>query len=137
MNKRFSVLALFFALSVSSFAQRITYPELVYRSDLPEIFIDDLVFPADSNSAILAFTFRFNNDFLPYKKIPLNSTFPAPEDAEFYSTVRLNSEIFEGNTKRMNEAAMRSINRDFWSDTLFTKTYEETKSPEIYASGSM
>ncbi|HBQ61554.1 MAG TPA: hypothetical protein DD671_18575, partial [Balneolaceae bacterium] len=135
MRKLVLSLIILFTFAGSLLAQRVTYPQLVFRSQTPEIFIDELILPAEDGKTTLAFLFRFNNDFIPYKKIPMNNEFNAPEDAEFYSTVRLSTEIYEGELKRRQDPSANSVTRDFWSDTLFAASFEETRSNENFAAG--
>lgn len=137
MSKRLLVLFLLLGFSTSLFAQRVSYRQLVMRSQSPTIFIDDIIIPGEEGKSTLAFIFRFNNDFIPFKKLPLNNSFNAPESAQFYSTIRLNAEIFEGKLKRREEPSANSISRDSWTDTLFTATFEETQSQKMYASGAL
>ncbi|MEX0609771.1 MAG: GWxTD domain-containing protein [Balneolaceae bacterium] len=137
MNKRLFPLLVFIIVSVSVNAQRVSYQELAFRTEIPTIFVSDLILPGENRQTTLAFTFRFNNDFLPYKKIPLNNNLSAPNDAQFYTTLRLNAEIFEGNSKRRNAASMKSVSRDLWTDTLFVSSFEDTQSDEIFTSGSL
>lgn len=135
MRKFLITLLLLTGLTTAISAQRVSYPQLVSRTEMPTIFIDELIIPNKDSTSTLAFIFRFNNDFIPYKKLPLKHSFDAPEDASFYATIRLSTDIFEGKLKRRQEPSANSISRDFWTDTLFTKTFEETQSDELYASG--
>lgn len=137
MSKKVLTLLLFVGISTSLLAQRTSYPQLVNRSQAPTIFIDDITLPGDDGKSTLAFIFRFNNDFIPFKKIPTNNTMNVPSGAEFYSTMRLNTEIFEGESKRRQAPSVNSIARDVWRDTLFTSNYEETQSKDRYASGAL
>lgn len=137
MSKQLIVLFLFLGFSTSLFAQRVTYRQLAMRSQIPTIFIDDIIIPGDEGKSTLAFIFRFNNDFILYKKIPFNHTLDAPENAEFYSTIRLSSEIFEGKLKRRQEPSANSVSRDSWTDTLYASNFEETQSNNMYASGAL
>lgn len=135
MRKRVLFLVLFLGVTGSLLAQRVSYPQLVYRSQVPQIFVDELILPGEDGNTTLAFLFRFNNDFIPFKKIPMNNSLNAPEGAEFYSTIRLNAEIFEGELKRRKPPSANSISRDFWADTLFVDSFEMTKSKDHYAAG--
>ncbi|MCR9132182.1 MAG: GWxTD domain-containing protein [bacterium] len=140
---RKQLLALFTILMVSSSIslaqrQRVTYLDLINRSSAPQIFIDNIILPADDYKAELGILFRFNNDFLPFKKITPSSELNAPEGAGFYSTIRLNNEVFEGLAKRDRRPTdVNVVSRDMWSDTLFTETFEQTESAKLYASGSL
>ncbi|MEX0844445.1 MAG: GWxTD domain-containing protein, partial [Balneolaceae bacterium] len=137
MSKYLIAFFLFLGFSTSIIAQRVTYPDLVRRSQVPTIFIDEIILPGDNGKPTLAFIFRFNNDFIPYKKIPLNNNLDAPEGAEFFATIRLNTEIFKGKLKRREEPSANSVSRDSWSDTLFTTSFEETQSDKFFASGTL
>ncbi|MTI88372.1 MAG: GWxTD domain-containing protein [Balneolaceae bacterium] len=128
------LLALFLSSSVA--AQNVDYQVLVNRSQRPEIFINSMLLPGDNGKTTLAFTFRFNNDFLPYKKLTVDDKINAPDDAQFYTITRLNSEIFMGHEKG-KLAAAKAAARAQWSDTLFAETFERTQSRKHYASGSL
>ncbi|MCH2449543.1 MAG: GWxTD domain-containing protein [Gracilimonas sp.] len=136
MSKRILALLLFVGISTSLIAQRVSYPQLVNRAESPTIFIDNIILPGDNGNSTLAFIFRFNNDFIPFKRISGNDI-NTPEEAEFYSTIRLNAEIFEGKLKRRQQPSANSVARDTWRDTLFTANFEETQSKEKYASGAL
>jgi len=137
MIKRLFALILFTGITVSLFAQRTSYPQLVMRSQVPAIFVDNLILPGQDGKTTSAFIFRFNNDFIPYKRLPRNNDLSAPESAEFYSTIRLNAEIYKGELKRRGQQSANSASRDFWADTLFTSNFEETQDPNLYTSGSL
>ncbi len=115
-------------------AQRVSYQQLVMRAQSPTIFIDDILLPGKAENTTLAFIFRFNNDFIPFKKIPTDGSIPASGDAQFYSTIRLNAEIFEGKLDRKRPSA-NAVTRDIWSDTLYAANFEETQSSKHFASG--
>ncbi|HET8866330.1 MAG TPA: GWxTD domain-containing protein [Gracilimonas sp.] len=137
MSKQILTLLLFLGFSTSLIAQRVSYPQLVWQAESPTIFIDDIILPGEDGKTTLAFIFRFNNDFIPFKKLPANNSLNAPENAEFYSTIRLSNEIFSGELKRRQEASANSVSRDVWTDTLYTSSFEETQSANLYASGSL
>ncbi len=137
MRKRLTALLLVLGISTSLFAQRgTTYRQLVMRSQIPTIFIQPIILPGqESGKATLAFTFRFNYDFIPFKKIPFQNPLELPEEAQFYSTIRLNTEIFEGKLKRKSEPSANSVARDMWADTLHTSNFDQTQSDERHVSG--
>ncbi|WP_428234688.1 GWxTD domain-containing protein [Gracilimonas sp.] len=137
MSKRLLAILLLLGFSTSILAQRVNYRQLVMQSQSPTIFIDDIILPGEDGKTTLAFVFRFNNDFIPFKKIPLNHNLKAPENAEFYSTIRLSTEIFEGKLNRREDPSANSASRDVWKDTLFTSNFEQTQSSKMYASGSV
>ena len=137
MSKRLFAILLLLGFSTSLLAQRVNYRQLVMQSQSPTIFIDDIILPGEDGKTTLAFVFRFNNDFIPFKKIPLNNNLNAPSEAEFYSTIRLNSEIFEGKLKRREEPSSNSASRDVWKDTLFANNFEQTQSSKEYAAGAL
>lgn len=137
MSKRLLAILLLLGFSTSILAQRVNYRQLVMRAQSPTIFIDDIILPGEDGKTTLAFVFRFNNDFIPFKKIPLNNDLNAPDNAEFYSTIRLNTEVFEGKLNRREDPSANSASRDVWKDTLFTSNFEQTQSSKMYASGSL
>ena len=99
--------------------------------------MDDLVLPTKDGKANLSLIFRFDNDFLPYKKITLNNEIERSEDHQFYTIARLNAEIYKGRAKRRGRNDQEVTSRDLWVDTLYTKTFDETESKKLYASGSL
>jgi GWxTD domain-containing protein len=137
MSKRLLAILLLLGFSTSILAQRVNYRQLAMQSQNPTIFIDDIILPGEDGKTTLAFVFRFNNDFIPFKKIPLNNNLNALDNAEFYSTIRLSTEIFEGKLNRREDPSANSASRDVWKDTLFTSNFEQTQSSKIYASGSL
>lgn len=142
MQKR---ILLFFALSVLlstlSFAQRqrVGYIDLINRASTPQIFIDNIILPTEDGQAELGIIFRFNNDFLPYRKITPASELNSPEGSEYYTTIRLSKEVFMGRADRRNRNRdqVEVASRDIWIDTLYTTTFEDTESSKLYASGSL
>lgn len=142
MQKR---IFLFFAFSLlfSSLAlsqrQRVDYIDLINRASIPQIFFDNIILPTEEGKAEMGIIFRFNNDFLPYKKITVDSELESPGGAEYYTIVRLNKEVFKGHAdrRRRNTDQIEVVSRDMWIDTLYTNTFEDTESNKLYASGSL
>ena len=137
MQRRIVSIVFLFALMASPlFAQRINYVSLMNRANAPQIFVDEMVYPTEEGKAKLSVIFRFDNDFLPFKKLTPTDQVKAPTESEFYTIVKLNMEIFEGKVgKRTSNISIAA--RDMWIDTLYTKTFEETESKNKYASGSL
>ncbi len=135
-----SIILLLFLLTYSQnlLAQRgISYAALQARANQPRLYIDTITTPGkDSTEAEFTVIFRFGYDFLPFKKILPETRINAPEDAQYYATVRLNAEIFEGKYDRKMDNLI-SVNRDFWSDTVYTSNFEDTQSSDLYASGQL
>ena len=134
------VLPLLFLLIVQSAygqrrARQTDFVSLINRASAPRIFIDHIVLPADSNRSVMSVIFRFDNDFLPFKKISPSDDFEVPAGKEYYVTARLNSDVFKGKSKQRGNPEV--VSRDAWIDTLFTNTFEETESRKLYASGSL
>jgi len=142
MQKR---ILLFFTISLIisslSFAQRqrVDYVDLLNRASAPQIFFDNIILPSEDGKVEMGIIFRFNNDFLPFKKITIESELDAPAGSEYYTIARLNTEVFHGSADhgRRNKEQIDVANRDFWIDTLFTSTFKETESNKLYASGSL
>jgi GWxTD domain-containing protein len=137
MKKLLTALLLVLGISTTLFAQKgTTYRQLVMRAQAPTVFIQPIILPGqESGKATLTFTFRFNYNFIPFKKIPLQHSWKLPDEAQFYSTIRLNTEIFEGKLKRKSEPSANSVARDVWTDTLYTSTFEQTQSDKKFAAG--
>lgn len=116
----------------------VNYIQLANRASTPNFFFDSIVLPAQNGeSSELVFLFRMDNSFLPFKKLSVNSEINAPENAEFYSIARLNTEIFKGKASKRELKNISTVSRDLWQDTLFTQSYDDTKSKSGYASGKL
>ncbi|RNC85294.1 MAG: GWxTD domain-containing protein [Balneola sp.] len=141
MQKRFILIVTLLFVALPLLAQRsnrVNYTTLMNRANAPQIFIDEIVLPNEDGNTNLSVIFRFDNDFLPYKKISPSDDIIGPEGMEYFTIVRLNSEIFKGKYSRRRSATDVGIaTRDLWVDTLYTKTFEETESKGLYASGSL
>lgn len=144
MQKRFFLIIALLLVSVSGFAQRsrqqTDYISLINRASTPRFFLDDLVLPNEDGTSSLSILFRFDYNFLPFKKLlPEHDITGAPDNSEFYSIARLSVEIFKGRTDRgrrkVNE--MEVVSRDFWADTLFAENFKQTQSNQYYASGAL
>ncbi|MFN1833784.1 GWxTD domain-containing protein [Balneola sp. MJW-20] len=122
-------------LSTVICAQRVSYPQLVNRNQIPQVYIDEIVIPDSSGLHTLVFSFKFQNEFIPFKKIPVEPDFMVPEGKEYYAIMRLNSEIFKGVPGRNRN--IEPVSRDTWTDTLFAENFDETRSRDLYASGSL
>lgn len=158
MDKRLFLLFALLLTTTATNAQRsrVDFISLMNRAAAPQIFIDNVVLPTEDSTASMSIIFRFDNDFLPYKKITPDLDLRMPDDAGYYTIVRLNAEIFKGSAgsegdlnqdevrerprrrDRDRELNMEDVaSRDFWMDTLFTKTFEQTTDKKFYASGSL
>lgn len=141
--KKFCVPFLAFLIISSSvlLGQRrgeVTYSTLANRAATPNLFFDTVIIPGkDEDKAKLIFVFRMENSFLPFKKISTGDDFTAPENAEFYTIARLNTEIFKGKVSKNELKNSSSVSRDSWQDTLFVNSYEDTKSKKKFASGRL
>lgn len=137
MYKFLAVLLVFLGISNSVMSQRVSYPQLVNRSEIPQIFINDLVIPNSDSTSTLMFSFRFNYDFIPFRRIQAAEIAQVPVNAEYYSTLRFSAEVFEGNLNKRNKPATNTAGRDIWTDTLFVENFEETQTNKQFASGAL
>lgn len=116
----------------------VSYAMLANQAASPNFFFESMVIPHENEDlAQIVFIFRMENSFLPFKKISIDDQIKAPENSEFYSIVRLNTEIFKGKASKSDLKNIATVSRDLWQDTLFTKNYEETKSKEKFATGKL
>ncbi|PWN07061.1 GWxTD domain-containing protein [Rhodohalobacter mucosus] len=126
------------SLSDADAQRRTTYESLLQRSEQPSTYIDEALIPiSDSTSAALVF-FRLDYDFLPFLRTDSDMETPS-EETEYYSPVRMGIEFFEGNVSesgRQNRTAV-SVFRDFWSDTVWVNSFEETTSRFDHVEGLM
>lgn len=118
-------------------AQPVQYIELINRSLTPHLFYNHILLPADSGNTNLVITFRFDYNFLPFKKLGIEDEIKAPNGEEFYTSIRLSSEVFEGLSKKRSKESYSSIFRNVWQDTVFAKNFNETQQNKLYASGAL
>lgn len=137
MYKFLAVLLISVGMTHSALSQRVSYPQLVNRSEMPQIFINDIIVPNSDSSSTLMFSFRFNNDFIPFRKLQASEIEQAPENVEFYSTIRFSAEVFEGKIRRRNNPGTNTAARDTWTDTLYAASFEDTQTNKKYASGAL
>ena len=124
-----SFITLFIFLNTAEAQQRTTYQSLLQRSDQPSSYIDQAVLPvSDSTAAALVF-FRLDYDFVPFLRTRGNMEKPF-EDADYFAPVRMGIEFFEGNVSESGRPSRNSVSvyRDFWSDTVWVSSFEQTKS---------
>ena len=137
MYKFLAVLLISLGISHSALSQRVSYPQLVNRSEMPQIFINDIIIPNSDSSSTLLFSFRFNYDFIPFRRLQASELEQAPEGAEYFSTLRFSAEVFEGKIKRRNDPGTNTAARDTWTDTLYVTNFEDTQSDKEFASGAL
>jgi GWxTD domain-containing protein len=137
MYKFLAVLLIALGISNSALSQRVSYPQLVNRAQAPQIFITDILIPNSDSSSTLMFSFRFNNDFIPFRKIQASELDQAPDNAEFFSTLRFSAEIFEGKIRKRNTPGTNTAGRDTWTDTLYVSNFEDTQTNKKYTSGAL
>lgn len=141
--KKFIVLLSAFLFVTTSFTvgQRrgdVNYAVLANQASTPNFFFESIVIPHENEAlAQLVFIFRMENSFLPFKKLSIGDEIKGSENAEFYSIVRLNTEIFKGKTSKSDLKNISTVSRDLWQDTLFTQNYDGTKSKEKFATGRL
>ncbi len=144
MLKRTSFLILLLCLTTSSiFGQQrqdqrrsSAYQALLMRTDQPHAYFDHITFPSGDGTSQFAFLFRLDYDSVPFMKTNSKVEAPTP-DIEYYSTVQIGVEIFEGAASRSRNSSNMptSIFRDNWQDTLWVDSYEKTKSRTDYVQG--
>ena len=72
-------------------AQLSDYERLAFRNDQPSLYVDVFPLPADNGDQIdLTAIFYISNKFLSFRKLNDRS-----KDAEFFSTSKLNIEVFK------------------------------------------
>lgn len=126
-----TLLLLLFFLPVDLFSQRnITYEMLQQRSGDPSAYTSHIILPGNDSTAIFTSLFRLDNDFIPFLRVRPGMETDI-EGAEYFAPVRMGVEIFRGEhseSRRSRRAESRSIFRSSYRDTVFVKTFEETKS---------
>ncbi len=116
--------------------RQINYASLANRAATPVFFFEEVTIPGKTDSTTtIAFIFRMDNNFLPFKKIHFEDDLNQPEGYEFFSTARINSEIFKGELTKKSGLNSTLVYRDAWQDTMFAKTFDDTQSKNIYTSG--
>lgn len=144
MLKRTSLLILLLGLTTSSIygqqrqdqRRSSAYQALLMRTDRPHAYFDHITFPDSDGASQFAFLFRLDYDSVPFMKTNSRVEPPTP-DAEYYGTVQIGFEIFEGPASRSRNSSQipTSIFRDNWQDTLWVDTFEKTKSRTDYVQG--
>ena len=114
------------------------YESLLQRADQPRAYTNHIVIPKTDGSATFGVTFRLDYDFIPFLRVRRGMN-PDPEDAEYFAPVRMGLEIFEGHVNESRRAdrqrQTRSVFRENYRDTVFVRTFEETKSRFDHAQG--
>lgn len=112
-----------------------TYESLLQRTDQPSSYIDHVVVPKSETESTFAVFFRLDYDFLPFLRIRPGMT-PPESGAEFFSTLRMGVEVFQGPAPSSRRSSVAiPVFRDSWQDTIWVKTFEDTKSRFDYAQG--
>lgn len=117
--------------------QRATaYESLLQRSDQPSSYISHAVLPAETDSATVAVLFRLDYDLVPFLRVR-ESELPSPENAQYFAPFQMGLEIFEGKkaSSRRNSTQGRSVFRDSYEDTIYVKSFEETRSRQQHIEG--
>jgi GWxTD domain-containing protein len=129
-------MALFAANGLS---QRSDYRRLVFQNSQPNIYVDVISLPGNSENTVqLTTIFRLNNNFLPFRKTNDNN-----EKGEYFGAASLNIEVLKSPKKglkpdkQVDVEGLESIGRASWQDTAFVENYEQTKSKSRSLSGSM
>jgi GWxTD domain-containing protein len=118
-------------------AQRLSgYPELVRQNRQQSLYVDFIVLPGDSDSAVtFSSVFSFTYRSLPFKK-------SSSSGEEFISSVSLSMDIFNSTEEKIRKKdisieGLAPVAQDFWADTAVANTYEESKSNEKFLSGHL
>lgn len=122
--------SLLLSLNRADAQRRTTYESLLRQSEQPSTYIDHVVFPTADSSSVAAVFFRLDYDFLPFLRVRPDMQKPS-EETEFFSPVRMGIEFFEGETsesRRNSRNTGISVFRDFWSDTVWVDSFQETTS---------
>lgn len=110
--------------------QRSMYERLLQRSDQPASYIDQLAIPLTDSTAHVGVFFRLDYDLVPFLRKRPNMTPPNPED-EYFATLRIGLEVFEGQLPESRRAARQqatSVFRDNWRDTVWVSNFQQTQS---------
>lgn len=128
---------------------RITYRDLLNRSNMQHMYFDHIQLPTQDSTKVHNITiFRLEYDLLSFKK---TETSRGNNDAKYYAPVRLHIEFFKsdqipeddrnlfGRNKRNKEdfsiKGMEPMGRDYWIDTVFVNSFEETNSRSKHIEG--
>ncbi|MGM0545168.1 MAG: GWxTD domain-containing protein [Bacteroidota bacterium] len=137
----FILLLLFIGiLTTDSLAQRnLSYQDLVNRNQQQNGSFDYITLP-DSNEDLVQFVVIFN---LPYNALPFKKNSDRSSEYEYVSTLELGLEVFKSGDANFDKKDKDDINvegldpagRSFWSDTVYAKNYDSTRSENKFASG--
>lgn len=133
-----TLLLLLFFLPADLFSQRnITYETLQQRSGEPNAYTGHIILPASDTTAKFISLFRLDHDFIPFLRVRPGMDTDI-EDAEYFAPVRMGVEIFDGefsDSRRSRGTQSPSVFRSNYIDTVFVRTFEETKSRFDHAQG--
>jgi GWxTD domain-containing protein len=132
-----SVFLLFSITAVDAQRRATTYESLLQRTDQPSSYIDHIVIPNSDTESMFAVFFRLDYDFIPFLRKRPDMTPPRPA-AEYFSTLRMGVEVFQGPVPSSRRAAGAiPVFRDSWQDTVWVDSFEATKSRFDYIEGFM
>lgn len=116
-----------------------TYESLLRQSDQPSAYSDHIIIPGSDSTSVVGITFRLEYDFIPFLRKRPNMESPS-DSFEYFSPVQMSAEIYEGEarrSRRSNSPSGVSIFRETWSDTVWVKTFEDTRSRFDHVQGFM
>jgi len=133
------LIAVFFPFS-NLFAQKnVTYQSLLQRAAQPNIYTDEIAFPKENGELEFSIIFRMEYDFIPFIKVRPDMELPESNPG-FFSNIRMGLELFKGNHADKSEKEIKKLEpflRSSWQDTAYAKTFEDTRSRNLYAQGTI
>jgi hypothetical protein len=116
-----------FLFSSTADAQRnVSYQDLMQRSEQANIYLSYVTLPGTGEEPLFMVGFRMDYDLLPFRRVRPDQSKPY-EEAEFYSTARMNMEVFRGTIER-RRGDFTPVTRSSWTDTSWADSFEQTGS---------
>ena len=127
----------------SADAQKVSYLDLARSNQGGEqFFMKKMFLPGETDSTTnFVLMFKTSYNFLAFRKANDFETKRANEH-KYFATLEMNIEMYKApENQRLSSGdsfqseGMESVEREFWRDTVFTKTYEQTQAGNFFIEG--
>ena len=126
-------------------AQKVSYFDLARQNRGQNFYFKRYALPGKTDSTTtFALIFKTAHSFLTFKKLGDKQLNPA-DTAQYFATLEMNIEVFKNppnasDSKKnkkgdFSQQGLESVGRSFWKDTVFTKNYEQTQTPNLFIEG--
>jgi len=124
-------------------AQKVSYLDLARQNQGSEqFFMKKMFLPGKTDSTTnFVLMFKTGYSFLAFKKADDFESKKANEN-RYFATMEMNIEMYKGRQNKNGSTDgtfkaenMESVKREFWRDTVFTQTYEQTQAGNVFIEG--